>query len=105
MITKTEFLIAKVIKQTETSQKEMKIKEAFDVSCTLSTLLEQTFWDRYLYNHLLHNCYNTLLKLFILGSNPVPSSFTLENAKFKVVIKTCIRNFISNIKDNKGELK
>lgn len=102
MVTKPEILIAKIIKQIENSQREGAIREALNISCTLSNILEHVYWDKYLFNHLLHNCFNTLLKLYLLSNNPVPS-FTIENAKFRVVSKTCMRYFISNIKDNKGK--
>lgn len=105
MITKPEILLAKIIKQIETSQREMAMKEAFNISCTLSTILEEVYWDKYLFNHLLHNCFNTLLKLYLLCSYVMPSNYTVENVKFRVVIKTCIKYFISNIKDNKGKKK
>ncbi|KAK6639158.1 hypothetical protein RUM43_007428 [Polyplax serrata] len=102
MITKAELLIAKIIKQIERSQRDAAFKEAYTISCSLSTILEQVYWDKYLFNHLLHNCFNTLLKLYLLFNVSVPSPDNVEISKLRGVIKTCTRNFISNIKDNKG---
>ena len=96
---KPELVLAKIIKEIVYSRRSNSSEEAQEITSSLAVILERTYWDNYLFNHRLHNCLNEMLKLYLLEGFS-RSSFAL---KFRMEIKNCLRNFISNMKDNKGE--
>lgn len=99
IVSQPEIVLAKLIKQIVYNRRDGSAENAQKITASLAVILERTYWDNYLFNHRLHNCLNEMLKLYLL-EGVSQSSFTL---KLRMEIKNCLRNFISNMRDNKGK--